>query len=83
MKALIRAWISIFEIIQFMWVDRLENKLKLKGDTHTLVYLATSRLSLQDSGLDLSLESSYSKIWSGISVSAFVVDKDVTVKREW
>ena len=60
MKALIRVWISIFEIIQY--VKRLENKLNLKGDIRTRVYLATSRLSLQDSGLDLSLESSCSKI---------------------
>lgn len=63
MKALTRAWVSAFEIIQYMCVERLKkNKLDLKGDIPTRVYLATSRLAIQASGLDLSLESSYSNI---------------------
>jgi hypothetical protein len=62
MKALTRVWVSLFEIIQYVCVERLKNKINLKGDIPTRVYLATSRLSIQASGLDLSLESSYSKI---------------------
>jgi hypothetical protein len=47
MKALIREWVSLFEIIQYVCVQRPKKQNNLKGDIPTSEYLATSRLSIQ------------------------------------